>query len=64
MGALLFQVRDQIVGMGSEFLIILKSKKIFTEADEKLNFSISKLILNGPEDKLQLTQNTQQQSLQ
>ena len=31
---------------------------------KNLNFSISKLILNGPEDKLQLTQNTHQQFLQ
>ena len=34
-------------------------KKIFKQADEKLNFSISKIILEGPEDKLQLTKNTQ-----
>ena len=34
-------------------------KKIFKEADEKLNFSISKIILEGPEDQLQLTKNTQ-----
>ena len=61
MGALLFPGQgSQIVGMGSEFFNNFeKVKKIFTEADEKLNFSISKLILNGPEDKLQLTQNTQ-----
>ena len=61
MGALLFPGQgSQIVGMGSEFFNNFdKVKKIFNEADEKLNFSISKLILNGPEDKLQLTQNTQ-----
>tara|TARA_B100001989_G_scaffold182264_1_gene132426 strand:+ start:1467 stop:2411 length:945 start_codon:yes stop_codon:yes gene_type:complete len=61
MGALLFPGQgSQIVGMGSEFFNNFKKvKKIFNEADEKLNFSISKLILNGPEDKLQLTQNTQ-----
>ncbi len=61
MGALLFPGQgSQIVGMGSEFFNNFdKVKKIFSEADEKLNFSISKLILNGPEDKLQLTQNTQ-----
>ena len=34
-------------------------KNIFKTADEKLNFSISKLILEGPSDKLQLTKNTQ-----
>ena len=61
MGALLFPGQgSQIVGMGSEFFNNFeKVKKIFNEADEKLNFPISKLILNGPEDKLQLTQNTQ-----
>ena len=61
MGALLFPGQgSQIVGMGSEFYNNFeKVKKIFNEADEKLNFPISKLILNGPEDKLQLTQNTQ-----
>ena len=61
MGALLFPGQgSQIVGMGSEFFNNFdKVKKLFKEADEKLNFSISKLILNGPEDKLKLTQNTQ-----
>ena len=61
MGALLFPGQgSQIVGMGSEFFNNFeKVKKIFKEADEKLNFHISKIILNGPEDKLQLTQNTQ-----
>ena len=61
MGALLFPGQgSQIVGMGSEFFNNFeKVKKIFKEADEKLNFNISKIILNGPEDKLQLTQNTQ-----
>ena len=34
-------------------------KKIFKEADDKLKYPISKIILEGPEDKLQLTQNTQ-----
>ena len=34
-------------------------KKIFKDADEKLNFPISKLILEGPENELQLTKNTQ-----
>ena len=61
MGALLFPGQgSQIIGMGSEFFNnFAKVKRIFKEADEKLNFNISKIILNGPENKLQLTQNTQ-----
>ena len=34
-------------------------KKIFKAADDKLNFKISKIILEGPEEKLKLTENTQ-----
>ena len=34
-------------------------KKIFQEADDKLSYSISKIILEGPESDLQLTKNTQ-----
>ena len=61
MSALLFPGQgSQIVGMGSEFYNNFDIvKKIFKDADEKLNYSISKLILNGPENQLQLTQNTQ-----
>ena len=61
MSALLFPGQgSQIVGMGSEFYNNFDIvKKIFKDADEKLNYSISKLILNGPEDQLQLTRNTQ-----
>ena len=61
MSALLFPGQgSQIVGMGKEFYDNFKLvKKIFQEADDKLNFSISKIILEGPEDKLQLTKNTQ-----
>ena len=61
MNALLFPGQgSQIVGMGSEFYENFDVvKTIFKEADEKLNYSISKIILEGPENDLQLTQNTQ-----
>jgi len=48
------------VGMGSEFYNNFSSvKEIFNSADEKLKFKLSKVILEGPEDQLKLTQNTQ-----
>ena len=51
---------SQIVGMGKELYskydII---KKLFNEADEILKFRISNLILEGPKDQLDLTENTQ-----
>ena len=51
---------SQMVGMGKElydkFDIV---KNFFKQADETLNFSISKLILEGPKDELDLTINTQ-----
>ncbi len=61
MSALLFPGQgSQSVSMGLEFYSNFELvKKIFKEADEKLNYPISKLILNGPEDQLQLTKNTQ-----
>ena len=61
MGALLFPGQgSQVVGMGSEFFNNFKTvKNIFERADTKLGYSISKLILNGPEENLQLTENTQ-----
>ena len=61
MNALLFPGQgSQVVGMGSEFFKEFETvRKIFKEADDKLNYSISKLILEGPESELQLTKNTQ-----
>ena len=61
MSVLLFPGQgSQSVGMGLEFYNNFSLvKKIFTEADEKLNFPISELIIKGPEDQLQLTENTQ-----
>jgi|TARA_B110000444_G_scaffold54824_1_gene51000 [acyl-carrier-protein] S-malonyltransferase len=61
MKAILFPGQgSQIVGMGSEFYNNFSAvKKLFEEADETLNFKISKIILEGPENDLKLTQNTQ-----
>jgi len=51
---------SQIVGMGKEFYDQFELvKNLFKEADDTLNFSISKLILEGPKDELDLTANTQ-----
>ena len=51
---------SQYVGMGSDFYKKFDSvKKIFNTVDETLGFSLSKLILNGSEKELKLTQNTQ-----
>ena len=61
MNALLFPGQgSQTVGMGAEFFKNFNIvKKIFEMADQKLNFSLSKMILEGPADELQLTKNTQ-----
>jgi [acyl-carrier-protein] S-malonyltransferase len=51
---------SQIVGMGKEFYDKFDLvKKIFKESDETLNFPLSKLILEGPKEELDLTINTQ-----
>jgi len=61
MKAILFPGQgSQIVGMGREFYNNFPAvKKFFLEADEVLNFKISRIILEGPESDLKLTQNTQ-----
>tara|TARA_B100002051_G_scaffold197239_1_gene187148 strand:- start:320 stop:1234 length:915 start_codon:yes stop_codon:yes gene_type:complete len=51
---------SQYVGMGADFYKKFDLvKKTFDTVDKTLGFSLSKLILEGPEDKLKLTQNTQ-----
>ncbi len=51
---------SQMVGMGKEFYEKFELvKSLFNEADETLNYSISKLILEGPKEELDLTSNTQ-----
>ena len=51
---------SQIVGMGKEFYDKFDLvKKLFKEADESLNFPLSKIILEGPKEELDLTTNTQ-----
>jgi len=51
---------SQYVGMGSDFYKKFDLvKKIFSKVDDTLGFSLSKLILDGPEEELKLTQNTQ-----
>jgi len=51
---------SQTVGMGKELYekydIV---KNLFKQADETLNFSLSRLILEGPKEELDLTSNTQ-----
>tara|TARA_Y100000590_G_scaffold452468_1_gene595703 strand:- start:326 stop:1240 length:915 start_codon:yes stop_codon:yes gene_type:complete len=51
---------SQYVGMGSDFYEKYDDvKKIFDTVDKTLGFSLSKIILSGPEEDLKLTQNTQ-----
>ena len=51
---------SQVVGMGKEFYDKFDLvKNLFKEADETLNFPLSKLISEGPKEDLDLTANTQ-----
>ena len=51
---------SQSLGMGKEFFNNFEQvKKNFREADDVLNVPLSKFILEGPKDKLDLTANTQ-----
>ena len=51
---------SQIVGMGKEFYDKFDFvKNLFNEADDVLGISLSKIILEGPKEELDLTANTQ-----
>ena len=51
---------SQMVGMGKEFFNKYdRVKRLFDEADEVLGFKLSKIILDGPNEDLNLTANTQ-----
>ena len=51
---------SQIVGMGKNFFDKYKIvKELFKEADDVLNVPLSKIVLDGPKEKLDLTVNTQ-----
>ncbi len=61
MRAILFPGQgSQYVGMGSDFYKKFDTvKKIFATVDKTLGFSLTEIILNGPEEELKLTRNTQ-----
>jgi [acyl-carrier-protein] S-malonyltransferase len=51
---------SQLVGMGKDLHEKYSSvQDLFKEADDTLGFSLSNLILNGPKEELDLTENTQ-----
>ena len=51
---------SQVVGMGKEFYDNFNLvKDLFKEADEALGVPLSKIILSGPKEELELTSNTQ-----
>jgi len=51
---------SQLVGMGKEFYTKhTLVQDLFKEADDTLGFSLSNIVLNGPKEELDLTENTQ-----
>ena len=51
---------SQSVGMGKEFYNKYPCvRELFQEADDKFKFSFSNLLINGPKDKIDNTENTQ-----
>jgi len=61
MKAILFPGQgSQFVGMGADFYKEFDLvKNIFATVDNTLGFSLSDIIINGPDEKLKLTENTQ-----
>ena len=51
---------SQTVGMGLDlYQNHKKAKEVFDEVDDTLNFKLSKIIFEGPNELLKLTENTQ-----
>ena len=51
---------SQYVGMGKDFYdTFSEAKEVFHEVDDALGFKLSNIILNGPKEALDLTENTQ-----
>lgn len=51
---------SQYVGMGRDFYnTFSEAKEVFHEVDDALEFKLSDIILNGPIESLNLTENTQ-----
>ncbi|MEY3808923.1 MAG: hypothetical protein RL306_105, partial [Pseudomonadota bacterium] len=51
---------SQYVGMGKDFYdTFTEAKEVFHEVDDALGFKLSNIILNGPKETLDLTENTQ-----
>ena len=51
---------SQYVGMGKDFYeTFAEAKEVFHEVDDALGFKLSNIILSGPKETLDLTENTQ-----